>query len=328
MNDVVDAFDAVVRRHGRQLDEALVAAVAGDGLLERAARYHLATGGKRLRALLPIWVCESLGGRGEDALPIGVGFELLHNATLVHDDLQDGDALRRGAPAVWTRWGAAQAINVGNALFFRGLDAMTEAPSGPSLLPAAFAAMLEIVAGQALEFQLQLPRADPDHVPATLESWTRMASGKTAALFAVCVRGGVHAAGGDASACEAGARFGRRLGLLFQVQDDLLDLVGDKGRDQRATDIAEGKVSYPVAWLADNHQGPEVDRLLAIVRAPRAETSPAMIAEALELLGRLGAIDATATYVRDEAAHASADPLASALPGLITRVLEPVRHAL
>lgn len=328
MTEVTDALAAIAGRYRAQVDERLFAAVAGDGLLERAARYHLGTGGKRLRALLPIWVCEGLGGRGEDAVPLGVGFELLHNATLVHDDLQDGDAFRRGAPAVWTRWGAAQAINVGNALFFRGLEAMREAPCGPALFPSAFAAMLEIVAGQALEFQLQLPRADPDHVPATLASWTRMASGKTAALFAVCVAAGVRAAGGDAGACDAGADFGRRLGLLFQVQDDLLDLVGDKGRDQRATDIAEGKVSYPVAWVADHHRGVEAERLLAIVGAPRAETSPAMIAEALELLQRLGAIDATARYVREEAARASADPLGPALPGLVARVLEPVRHAL
>lgn len=315
-------------RYGAEIARRLEESVGGTELIAVAARYHLATGGKRLRALLPVWVCVNLGGEGADALDLGVGLELLHNATLVHDDLQDGDTHRRGQPAVWSRWGAAQAINVGDALFFRGLGRVIAAPRGLAFVSAALAAMNDVIGGQALEFQLQLPPSDPEHLAPNLASWERMAAGKTASLFAACILAGALAAGHDDDARAAAGRFGRRVGLLFQVQDDLLDLVGDKGRGQRATDIAEGKISFPVAWAVEHGDADVVARLLAIVRSPRAETSMAMVEEALDLLTRLGAIDATIAWVRSEASAASADPLAAAVPGFVARLLDPVRHVL
>ena len=315
-------------RFGAEIARRLEASVGSDDLLDVAARYHLATGGKRLRALLPPWVCANLGGDPADALDLGVGFELLHNATLVHDDLQDGDTQRRGQPAVWARCGAAQAINVGDALFFRGLERIANAPRGGAFLPEAFTAMSAVIGGQALEFQLQLPPADPLHLTPRLASWERMAGGKTAALFAACIRAGAFAARRDDTGCAAAAAFGRRVGLLFQVQDDLLDLVGDKGRGQRATDLAEGKISFPVAWAVEHAAPAAVDRLLAVVRAPRAETTPAMVQDALDLLDQTGAIAATIAWLRSEAAHAEADPMADSVPGFVERVLDPVRHVL
>lgn len=321
-------LDEIRARFGAEISRRLEESVGGSDFIDAAARYHLATGGKRLRALLPVWVCANLGGDPSDALDLGVGLELLHNATLVHDDLQDGDTHRRGRPAVWTRWGAAQAINVGDALFFRGLSRVASAPRGLAFVPQALAAMSDVIGGQALEFQLQLPTSDPDHLAPSLASWERMAAGKTAALFAACIGAGVVAAGLDEAARGAAGRFGRRVGLLFQVQDDLLDLVGDKGRGQRATDIAEGKISFPVAWAVEHGDAEAVARLLEIVRSPRAETSPPMVEEALALLNRLGAIEATIAWIRAESAQADADPLAAAVPRLVARLLDPVRHVL
>jgi len=317
-------------RFGETIEGRLQGACGADTLVGEAARYHLETGGKRVRALLPVWLAENLAGRGEDAVCAGTGFELLHNATLVHDDLQDGDEVRRGRPAVWTRWGPAQAINVGNALFFIGLDQIASGPQGAALVPVACAAMVRIVEGQALEFQLQLPGDHQDAVPPTLSSWERMATGKTAALFSVCCHAGAALAGESAGVVAQSARFGEALGLLFQLQDDLLDLVGDKGRDQRATDIAEGKISYPVAW-ALSESGGEVDvleRLLAIVRSPRPDTTPGMIAEALDTLTRLGAIRATAARISSIASELGAHPIGRSLPGLVEQIVAPIRHAL
>ncbi|TNF24236.1 MAG: polyprenyl synthetase family protein [Deltaproteobacteria bacterium] len=318
----------VRERYLAEIERRLVASVASDELIDVAARYHLATGGKRLRALLPVWICGNLGGRSEDALDFGVGFELFHNATLVHDDLQDGDTHRRGQDVVWVRWGVPQAINVGDALFFRALSRITSAPRGASLVPAALDAMAAVICGQALEFQLQLPANDPSHLAATLASWERMAAGKTAALFAICMRAGVFAAGGDAAAEASAAAFGRHVGLLFQVQDDLLDLVGDKGRGERATDIAEGKISFPVAWAAEHGEAGRTARLLEIVRTPRGETSRAMMDEALDLLEQTGAIAATIDWIRSATAEAEANPLFGAVPGFVERILDPIRHVL
>src|SRR5215831_8065429 len=110
------SFEEAQQRWGAELEQRLRESVSATGLVGEMLSYQLASRGKRLRALLPVWGAANLGGRPEDALDVGVGLELLHNATLVHDDLQDGDRYRRGVPTVWHRWGAVQAINAGNAL--------------------------------------------------------------------------------------------------------------------------------------------------------------------------------------------------------------------
>ena len=106
-------------------------ATGGAGLMSSMADYHLATGGKRLRALLPPWVCASLGAPEalETAITLGVGLELLHNGTLVHDDVQDGDALRRGEPTVWRRWSVASwKSNCGASAFCWKSRSLTKRP--------------------------------------------------------------------------------------------------------------------------------------------------------------------------------------------------------
>ena len=325
---VLLGLEDVRNLHEEEIERLLVSGLDDGRLADRAARYHLATGGKRLRAYLPVWLATNLGAGVQDALAFGAGLELLHNATLVHDDLQDGDTHRRGVPAVWTRWGAPQAINVGNALFFHGLSALMRSLLVAELLPAVDDAMLRVIGGQALEFQLQRPVGDPDRVDPSLASWCEMAGGKTGALFGACLRAGAVAARAPGALVEAAAGLGERLGLLFQVQDDLLDLVGDKGREQRATDIAEGKISYPVAWSIAFAAPAAVERLMAIVTAPRAETTSAMIAEAVSLLHDVGAVSATVEWLRTEERLATEDPVARLLPGLVDRLLAPVRHVM
>jgi len=321
-------IDDIRARLSPALEELLLEGLTSARLIDEAARYHLQSGGKRLRGLLPAWICENMGAPTHDALKIGAGLELLHNATLVHDDLQDGDTHRRGAPAVWSRWGAAQAINVGNVLFFHGLRLIQSTDCAAEILPAVHDAMQRVIEGQALEFQLQLPPDAPYHLPTRLSAWTEMASGKTAALFAVCLRAGVIAAGGTKDEVMAASQYGERVGLLFQVQDDLLDLVGDKGRETPATDIAEGKVSFPVAWAAEHGDAARVSRLLAIVRTPREDTTRAMVHEALGLLEDTGAIAHTIAHVRETATGALANPVGRLVPGLVERMLEPIRHVL
>lgn len=309
-------------RFGPELERRLHAAVAGDGVLFVAARYHLDTGGKRLRALLPPWICNNLGGDPTNALALGVAFELVHNGTLVHDDLQDGDTHRRGLPTVWARFGMPQAVNVGTALLLLGLAEVLKTPAGPRLIADVNLAVLGIVEGQALEFELHTA-AEP-----TPAAWERMARGKTGDLFGACFLGGARAAGlGDADS-DAIAELGRELGVFFQLQDDLLDLVGDKGRELPATDLAEGKISWPVAWAKQHAAAPQSDRLMAIVRAPRGDTTAAMVEEALALLHATGAIAACIAEVERRARALLAAPFIVAVPGLVQRVLAPIAHVL
>ncbi|MEZ4268155.1 MAG: polyprenyl synthetase family protein [Myxococcota bacterium] len=317
-------------RFGAEIEARLDRAFGEDSqrLLAVMGRAHMATGGKRLRALVPCWIAENLAGAGARAMDLGVGLELIHNATLVHDDLQDGDTHRRGEETLWRRFGEAQAINAGDGLYFLGMDIIAGAPDGAALVQPVSKAMLRVIEGQVMEFQLQLPPGDPAHLGVSGAAWERMAGGKTGALFGACFRAGAVAGGWRGAEADAAARYGESLGLLFQVQDDYLDLVGDKGRDLRGSDLAEGKLSFPVVWAFENASPPLAAELRAVVSTPREGTDDAMVARGIALLEECGALDATATWLREALDDASRGPVAALVPGLAEQILAPVRHAL
>lgn len=322
------SYEHARRCWGDELERRVRGGVVSTGLVNEMIHYQIASGGKRLRALLPVWVCVNLGGRAEDALDFGAGLELLHNATLVHDDLQDGDLYRRGVSTVWHRWGAAQAVNAGDALIFEGLAAIARAPSKAGFASAACEALLRVIEGQAMEFQLKLPPGDPAALSPTIEVWQAMAQRKTGALFSACLRAGALAAGADPATVEGCAEHGERLGLLFQVQDDYLDLVGKKGRQHRGSDLMEGKLSFPVIWAYQNAAAAEVTALRAVVEGGRERTSVEMVEEAIHLLERTGALAATALWLKDSLDTAVAHPMAAVVPGLADLFVAPVAHAL
>ena len=122
--------------------------------------------------------------------------------------------------------------------------------------------------------------------------------------------------------------WGEQIGILFQVQDDYLDLVGDKGRERAGSDLAEGKISYPVAWTVSNADADISKRLEEIIRAPRNETSNAMIDEAMKLLEDGGGLEATRLYLLEESKSLSSVGISGYLPGFVERILKPVAHAL
>ncbi|EYF08699.1 isoprenyl diphosphate synthase/Farnesyl pyrophosphate synthetase [Chondromyces apiculatus DSM 436] len=317
-----------VQRHLPEIERRMLQTVATTGLVREMIRYHLATGGKRVRALLPVWVCENLGGDGEAALDLGAGLELLHNATLVHDDLQDGDTHRRGHPTVWHRWGMPQAINAGNALIFEAFAHIARAPAAPRILEHVAAALVQVTEGQAMEFQLQLPPGHVEHLPPTLASWEVMARGKTGALLAACMRAGAAAAGADDEVLESAAAYGSDIGLLFQVQDDYLDLVGDKGRARRATDLMEGKLSFPIVWAHEHAAPADVALLRALLDRPREQRTWEMADAALGALRQCGALAATAAWLVAARKTTEEHPVADLVPGWAAQCLAPVAHAL
>ena len=268
----------------------------GDGSLEDMVHYHLDTGGKRLRPLLTLLAAEALGGDPDAALPFATGLELLHNATLVHDDYQDGDTVRRSTPTVWVRYGWEQSINTGDALYFAGLSLVARTPVSDAalrqLVRTTATRLSQVIHGQVEEFRLKAAERPLE------AQYIEVIRGKTAGLFALPLEGAAICAGADASTIGRLAAVGDTMGLLFQVQDDLLDLIGNKGRDAVATDIAEGKPSLPVVH-ALHHAAPEdAARLAAIVHKPRGETTPEDTRLALEVLERSGAIEYALDKVR------------------------------
>lgn len=296
----------------------------GDGSMADMLWYHLDSGGKRLRPLIVLLATEAFGGDPHAALPFACGVELLHNATLIHDDYQDGDTVRRGTPTVWRQYGWEQSINGGDALYFVGLQLAADTSIVDTdlrrLMAMTSQRMLQVICGQVNEFRLK-GVARPSEA-----AYIDVIRGKTAGLFALPLEGAAICAGLDDEAVRGAARMGDTMGLLFQVQDDLLDLIGNKGRDQIGTDIAEGKPSLPVVYALNSAPDHDAQRLAHIVGKPRPETTPDDIAEAMTLLERHGAIDYALGRVRtwrDEVARQSG-PLQDLLDDIVTAIVAPI----
>lgn len=206
-------------------------------------------GGKRIRPLLTLLACAAAGGEAEAALPVAAGIELLHNFSLLHDDIQDNSPLRRGRPTVWKLWGAPQAINAGDALFTLAHLAVLEL--GVRGLPAPV--VLEVLRDfdrtcLALTQGQHLDMAFEQRVRVTEAEYLTMIEGKTAALVSACARLGGRVAGAEQARVEHLANYGRHLGLAFQVHDDWLGIWGDPAVTGKsvASDLEARKKSLPV----------------------------------------------------------------------------------
>ena len=204
--------------------------------------------GKRIRPLLVLLTAAASGGSWESALPAAAAVELVHNFSLVHDDIQDNSDKRRGRPTVWVKWGMPQAINAGDGLFVLSNLAITD-------LSASYPAETVVKAAQILHNTcLDLTRGqylDISYEKRTnlgVEDYWPMVSGKTAALLAGCCQIGALLGGADESTLDAYRSFGHYLGLAFQVQDDILGIWGDEAVTGKsaAGDLVEGKKSLPV----------------------------------------------------------------------------------
>ena len=212
--------------------------------------------GKRIRPLM-VLLCAAANSEEayqqnswEKALPAAAAVELVHNFSLVHDDIQDNSDKRRGRPTLWTKWGMPQAINAGDGLFVLSnlaINDLTEAYPAEARLRAAkvlHETCLSLTRGQFLDISYE------DRVDLAESDYWPMISGKTAALLAGCCQIGAILGGADPEQEQAYHDFGMALGLAFQVQDDILGIWGDEtitGKSA-ASDLLEGKKSLPVLF--------------------------------------------------------------------------------
>jgi geranylgeranyl pyrophosphate synthase len=289
--------------------EARMIELAGNRVQDPGARMvceHLDTGGKRLRARLALAACDALGGCAEDAIDWAAAVELLHNASLVHDDIQDGDRSRREKPALWARHGTAQAINAGDLLLMLPFRALGRYPADVQ------AALVQILAeygestarGQILELGLSA---------ATDKGWGdyfSAASGKTGTLFALPVRGAARLAGLPTDDAKRLASVFTSIGVLYQLQDDLLDLFDAKGRGAGGSDIYEGRLSAVVLTHLDLHPD-EADAVFEVLAKPRHQTSADEVERLIARLIEGGATAQLVERIEALAAELLASPVLS-----------------
>lgn len=210
--------------------------------LAETGRHLIAAGGKRLRPMLVLLAAHLAGSRGEESIRLACAGELVHLATLLHDDVVDEGTVRRGQAAPRIVWSNTASVLGGDYALTRALD-LVGSVSSPAPLQEAIATLRQLVEGEMLQLQ---HRHAPDP---TVEAYLEVAERKTASLFVWCCRAPVHLTG-DAALLEAMTTFGRALGLCFQIVDDILDLEADEATlgKQLLLDLAGGKATLPVIF--------------------------------------------------------------------------------
>jgi geranylgeranyl pyrophosphate synthase len=264
-----------------RVEDLLRDVAAGHGpVLAEHGGSTIAAGGKRLRPLLVILA--SAGGDGDGLVRAAAAVELVHSATLVHDDVLDLAPLRRGLPTVFAAAGRAAATQTGDLLFARAF-ALLAANDDPEQVRALSDAGSALARGELLQ------RADAFDASIPLERYLHRCELKTARLFeAACILGALEGGWGDGPthAAEALREFGRRIGLAFQILDDVLDVAGPAERTgkHRGTDLLDGTVTLP--FILARARDPSLAAL-----DPRTVTTPEQAAEVCDRIAATGALD-------------------------------------
>ncbi len=284
------------------LREALTPPHGATAPLYQMMRYHMgwlnsrfepedAPRGKRLRPAMCLLACEAVGGDWRRALPAACSVELIHNFTLLHDDIEDASETRRHRPTAWALWGAPQALNAGDAMWAAArLAALRLSDQGyPAETVLRVARLLEetcleLCGGQYLDLAYEGVEG------VSLAEYEQMINGKTAALLDASLAAGAILGGADEAAVAAYRALGRALGLTFQITDDILGVWGDPAVTGKsaASDILEKKKSLPIVytWHWERERG--LGDLAALFARPKL--TPEDVPAALALLERARAL--------------------------------------
>jgi geranylgeranyl diphosphate synthase type I len=295
-----------------------------EDLLSRMMRYHLGWedrdgrpesdgAGKALRPVLCLLTCEGVCGSPDPALSAAAAIEILHNFSLVHDDIQDGDRTRRGRPTAWTVWGIPQAINAGDGLWAistrtllrSGRERQVSAATVLHAMQMLNDASLTMIEGQAIDiaFESRDSVTEPEYLD--------MIARKTGALIARAISIGALFGGVSTDLLPAFERYGNLIGRIFQVRDDVLGIWGEEAVTGKSTtsDIRRKKQTLPVVYALN--QGSAAARDLASLYS-KPDLTDDDVSRAVALLEETGARD-HATRLADETFAAAAGALA-ALP--------------
>jgi len=275
--------------------------------------------GKRLRPVLCLATAEALGVPIRRAMRFACAIEMLHNFALVHDDIEDGDTVRRGRPCTHLVHGLAHGINIGDYMLSRVFILIHEDPENDAdtrhrLIEQLDRTLENLFGGQALDISARESRSY------TLREYERTVAMKTGSYLAAPILGGAMIAGAGIGTLDALSDYGRALGPLFQVKDDIIDLTTGKGRGHTGNDIREGKRSYLVAAALETCAPVDRERLYDILDRPREQTTDADVAWAVDLFQRSGAMTRAEEYCASLKKQA-VDSLA-ALPAKLRSVLE------
>ena len=271
--------------------------------------------GKRLRPTLCLFGCEAVSGQWDSALPAAAAMEYIHNFSLIHDDIQDGDEERRHRPTVWSVWGVPRALIAGDTMLCLA-DSTAHRLSKIGLPEARvlgatrllMEGYLEMIQGQCLDLSFE-EKADIG-----VDDYLGMIALKTGALIRCSMAIGASIGSDDPATVAALGRSGAHLGRAFQIRDDVLGIWGDPESTGKAVgaDILRKKKSYPLAYALDSAPPVVRERLTAILRRPELDHDDAD--QVLNILEELGAEAAAHELVAENAQRAVRELEAVTLP--------------
>lgn len=251
--------------------------------LYKASRYLPDAGGKRLRPAVLMLSTEAVGGDPMSVIPAAVALELVHNFTLVHDDIMDNDDVRRGMPAVHVKWGIEGAILAGDTLYSKAFEILSVMEKDPESILKCVALLsrtcTEICEGQWMDVDFEKRDTVSE------EEYLEMVEKKTSVLYGAAAKVGALLGGASDEVADAMYEFGRLVGISFQIQDDVIDMVTPEDilGKVRGSDLIEGKRTL-IAIHALNH-GVELD-----IFGKGGSVSPEQIDEAVSILEGSGSI--------------------------------------
>jgi geranylgeranyl diphosphate synthase, type II len=272
--------------------------------LTDACRYVLNGGGKRIRGGIVLLACEAAGRPARRALDAAVAVEVMHNFTLVHDDIMDHARTRRGRPSVHARWNVNTALLVGDVLLGQSYESLLRSPPSPRITALLTRALLEVCEGQALDLEFET-RDD-----VTSREYFRMIEKKTARLISLSAELGAVIGGGSLRTIAALRSYGLHLGRAFQIQDDLLDVVADERRFGKVIggDILERKKTFLLLTALQRMRDTDRRALMRLLSAPRRRGADGrrIVRAVTALYTRYGVLDAARQRIRRESRRAAA----------------------
>jgi octaprenyl-diphosphate synthase len=269
-------------------------------LIREMGEFIAGAGGKRLRPILLLMAARLAGYRGSRAVRLGCVVELLHTATLIHDDVVDQAPLRRGRPSANARWGDDASVLVGDHLYSKSFALMVR-DGDPAVLETLARATVSMT--EAEVFQLERKRSGT----LTEADYLRIITQKTASFISACCRIGAVLGGVPGAQVDALTRYGLHVGIAFQISDDALDFAADEGRLGKAigADLREGKRTLPLIATLERARGPEQARIQGIL--DRRSPAPEEVEEVRRLVLSHGGVEYALARAHAYAEAAKAD---------------------
>lgn len=289
-----------IKFYGKKIDELLRETIPPDkdNYLSAPIWHHLKTGGKRIRPAICLITCKELGGNPDDALHFALAIEILHNMFLLHDDIEDGDTMRRDQPTVWVKYGTANAINAGDYLLARAYQSILSSPitSDKKMKHLNIFTLTyeKTVEGQAFDINARGIKGF------TIQKYIDMVELKTGYYLACGMVGGAITSGHSDGVIDQIWKLGKLMGPAFQIKDDLIDLTKGKGRGGViGSDIKEGKASFLYAYTSEVASEDDKKKLIKIMTKQREDTTETDVRQVLEIYNKYGAIDYAQRYADD-----------------------------